>query len=498
MTTEEPSTPGSDADSVLEPENALPEVSLETLPETIRDAAKRAGWTSLMPVQAKAIPYLLQRRDLMVQSRTGSGKTGAFLLPILQQIDVKLPACQTLILVPTRELASQVTREAEALSAGTEINIVSIYGGVSYGPQLQGLRKGAHVVIGTPGRSLDHLMRGSLNLDKLNILVFDEADKLMSMGFYPDMRQLQPYLPRRRAGYMFSATFHSSVQRLARQFLHDPQFLSLSRDILYVADTAHIYYTVPAMDKDRSLVRIIEVENPDSAIIFCNTRARVDYVTQVLQRFGYDADQLTADLNQKSRERVLARLHKKQLRFLVATDLAGRGIDVVNLSHVILYDLPEDPETYIHRVGRTGRAGAAGVAITLADVKECLDLKNLAKKYTIDLECRPAPSDEDVRKVVAERVTALLEAKLRDRDRLQVERMQRMLPLARALGESDDELAIIGMLIDDYYQKSLHAPPSMPEEERAPERSAQGKPREHRNNRSRSRPRRSSGRKTHS
>ncbi len=477
----------------MEPEDALPEIRLEDLPEALQAAARRAAWSSLMPVQAKAIPYLLAERDLMVQSRTGSGKTGAFLLPILQRIDPSQATCQALVLVPTRELAHQVAREAATLSEGTEVNTVSVYGGAAYGPQLQGLRQGAHLVVGTPGRILDHLMRGSLQLDHLAVLVFDEADRMLSMGFYPDMIQLRSYMPRKRSGFMFSATFPARVRRLAGQFLHQPEFLSLSRDTVHVADTTHVYYEVPAMEKDRCLVRIIEMVNPDSAIIFCNTRAQVDYVSQVLRRFGYDADQLTADLSQPAREKVLARLHGKRLRFLAATDLAGRGIDVANLSHVFLYDLPEDPETYIHRTGRTGRAGATGVAISLADVREQLGLKQIAKKYHIDLLQRPLPSEEDVEKIVAERVTALLEAKLRSRDRLRVERMQRMLPLARELGESDDELAIIAMLLDDYYQETLHAPAGETEAEPAKtERASSDRKRHHRAAPRRRSPKRSS------
>jgi len=461
------------APDVEEPGDALPEIRLEDLPEALQAAARRAGWASLMPVQAKAIPYLLAGRDLMVQSRTGSGKTGAFLLPILEKVDPRQATCQALVLVPTRELAHQVIRDALTLSEGMEVNIVSVYGGAAYGPQLEGLRRGAHLVVGTPGRILDHLMRGSLQLDRLAILVFDEADRMLSMGFYPDMMQLRSYLPRRRSGFMFSATFPARVRRLAGQFLHQPQFLSLSRDRVHVTDTTHVYYEVPAMEKDRCLVRIIEVVNPDSAIVFCNTRAQVDYVCQVLQRFGYDADQLSADLSQPAREKVLGRLYRRRLRFLVATDLAGRGIDVADLSHVFLYDLPEDPDTYVHRTGRTGRAGATGVAISLVDIRELLGLKQIAKKFNIDLLQRPLPSDEDVERIVAERVTALLEAKLRSRDRLRVERMQRMLPLARELGESDDELAIIAMLLDDYYQETLHAPADAAEDEARPAQAKQ-------------------------
>jgi ATP-dependent RNA helicase DeaD len=448
---------------VVEPESALPEVTMTDLAEPLRQAVARAGWSELMPVQARAIPYLLAGRDLMVQSRTGSGKTGAFLLPILDRIDPKRATCQALVLAPTRELARQVAEEARTLGGGTGMRTAVVYGGVAYGPQLEAFRKGAHLVVGTPGRILDHLLKRNLSLKDLQILVFDEADRMLSMGFYPDMKAIQRHLPSRRVhSCMFSATFPAHVMRLAGEFLHQPEFLSLSRDHVHVTDVEHVYYVVPRMDKDRSLVRIIEVENPPSALIFCNTRARVHYVTAVLQRFGYDADELSSDLSQKAREKIMARTRKEALRFLVATDVAARGIDLPALSHVIIYEPPEDPELYIHRAGRTGRAGGGGVAISLVDVMEQMTLDRIAKRYGIEMQEWPLPGDEDVEAIVSERVTVLLEARLRDRDRLKIERMQRFEPLIHDLSQSEEGLALLTMLLDDHYQQTLHAPPPQP------------------------------------
>jgi ATP-dependent RNA helicase DeaD len=280
---------------------------------------------------------------------------------------------------------------------------------------------------------------------------------------------VQRYLPDRPLNVcMFSATFPAYVMNVAHEFMRQPEFISLSRDHVHVTDTEHVYYSVPGMDKDRSLVRIIEVENPASAIIFCNTKAKVHYVSVVLQRFGYDADELSADLSQTDREQVLARVRPGKLRFLVATDVAARGLDIPDLSHVILYEPPEDLESYIHRAGRTGRAGAAGVAISLVSGVEKFDLDLIAKRYSIDLQERPLPSDADVEAVVAERVTALLEARLRERDKLQTERSQRFVPLARSLAENEDESAIIAMLLDDYYQQMLHAPVPQPGDAHTP------------------------------
>ncbi len=467
MSTEETNSPGESpageptpTNETIKMENALPILTLADLPQKWRQAMARAGWPDLMPVQAQAIPYIMAGQDLMVQSRTGSGKTGAFMLPILERINSLQDTCQALILAPTRELARQVARDGQLLADETNVRVTAVYGGVAYGPQLDALKKGAHIVVGTPGRILDHLLRRSLILDNLKILVFDEADRLLSMGFYQDMREVQRYLPERGVdGYMFSATFPTHVMRLARLFLRQPEFLSLSSDNVHVVETEHISYNIPGIDKDRSLVRIIEIENPQSAIIFCNTKAKVHYVAVVLRRFGYDADELSSDLSQSERERVLTRVRQGKLRFLVATDVAARGIDIPELSHVIQYEPPEDLEIYIHRAGRTGRAGAKGEAIILVNGLEQRQLNRIAQRYHIEMINRPLPTDEDVAAVVSERMTTLLETQQRTRDKLKAERMRRFIPLARSLGQSEAGLALLAMLLDDAYQQSLHAPP---------------------------------------
>lgn len=449
---------------IVEPENALPEASLEQLPERIRAACAQAGWAKLLPVQARAIPYILAGRNLMVQSQTGSGKTGAFLLPIMQRIDLAQKQCQALVLVPTRELASQVSHEAETLGGELGLRTAVVYGGVKYGPQLEAFRAGAQLVVGTPGRILDHLLKGTLVLDELKIFVFDEADRMLSMGFYPDMKRVQQFLPKKPVdGYLFSATIPPFVNRLAAEFLRKPEFLSLSRDHVHVTETDHVYYLVPGMQRERSLVRIIEMENPLSAIIFCNMRSTVHFVSVVLKRFGYDADELSSDLAQGAREKVMARVRKGTLRFLVATDVAARGIDIPDLSHVIQYEPPEDPELYIHRAGRTGRVGASGTAITLVAGMEQFALKSIARNFNItDLKEKKLPSDEDVAGIVAQRVVASLEAELRSRDSLEKERMRRFIPLGRSLSEAEEESPLIAMLLDDYYQRILQAAPQSP------------------------------------
>ncbi len=452
MTNEE--TPKEEAQ---EKETPLPEITFAELPEAIKTAASNAGWDSLMPVQQKGIPYLMAKKDVMIQARTGSGKTGAFLLPMIERLRANKKYCQALILVPTRELAKQVEKEAQTLCRDSGLETVAVYGGVGYGPQIDAFKRGAQIVVGTPGRVLDHLIKRSFNLDRLEMLIFDEADRMLSMGFYPDMKDVQSHMPRHAVNTcMFSATFPAHVMGAAHEFMEKPDFLSLSSDQVYVADTDHIVYNVPSMEKDRTLIRLIELENPHSAIIFCNTKQRVNYVTTILQRYGYDADQLSSDLSQNARERTLGRLRDGNLRFLVATDVAARGIDISKLSHVLQYEPPDDMEAYIHRAGRTGRAGATGIAMMLVYAVEKRQMKHIAARYEIEFDERDVPTEEEVAAVVAERALVFLEASLRERDKLQADRSLRFRKLAQDLIDGEDELPIITMLLDDYYQKAQH------------------------------------------
>lgn len=457
-----------ETDSVVEPESPLPLITLDALPPFLKEACGRAGWTRLLPVQEKAIPYLLKGRSLLVQSQTGSGKTAAFLLPIIDKVDTSQDVCQAMVLTPTRELALQVCREAETLVGETGLRTAAVYGGVKYGPQLEALKAGAHLVVGTPGRILDHLLKETFFLDALRILVFDEADRMLSMGFYPDMRRIRQFLPKRPVqAAMFSATFPGFVLRLAGEFMQKPEFLSLSRDRVHVETTEHVFYVVPGMQRERSLVKIIEMENPMSAIIFCNTKSTVHFVSVVLKRFGYDADELSSDLAQGARERVMGRIKKGQLRFLVATDVAARGIDIPDLSHVIQYEPPEDPELYVHRAGRTGRVGAVGTAVTMVAGMEQFRLREIARSFSITMVERHLPTDDEVAEILSQRVIAALEADLRRRGGVERERLRRFIPLSRILAEADEDTPLVAMLLDDYHQRTLQAPPQAPSAEKA-------------------------------
>ncbi len=445
-----------DIEAMREMEASAPVEPL-ALPERIEAAMSAAGWNSLMPVQQKTMPYILEGADLIVQSRTGSGKTGAFLLPLFELLDSSKDVTQAIILTPTRELARQIHSEFERMKLATsetnEMRGVLVYGGVNYGPQIKGLKEGAHVVIGTPGRILDHLNRGTFDLKELEYLIFDEADEMLSMGFYPDMRELKRYLPRDRHSYMFSATIPPKVRSMAREFLNEPQFVSLSAGHESVETLEYRYYVVDQMEKDRLLVRLFELENPESAIVFVNTKREVEYLTKFLKNYGFDADAISGDLNQKAREEAMERTKKGEIRFLIATDVAARGIDISDLSHVFMFDVPQDPEYFIHRSGRTARAGKAGVAIVLATVEDQANLLRAASHYGVDIEKRPLPTDDEVSTRVSERLTVILENKMRDRTNLERERARQFIPLIKELATEEPEL--LAMFVDDLYRESL-------------------------------------------
>jgi ATP-dependent RNA helicase DeaD len=444
-------------DLFKEPDPPLPEATLGGLPPSLQAAIERLGWPSLMPVQEKAIPYLLAGRDLIVQSKTGSGKTGAFLLPLIEKLDTTDDAPQALILTPTRELARQIHATfQEAVDHRTGLHAVAVYGGVGYGPQVKAFREGVELVVGTPGRVLDHLERGALRLNRLKVLILDEADEMLSVGFYPAMKQLQRFLPRERESYMFSATMPYKVQVLGEEFLHNPGFLSLGT--VSVDEMEHRYAVVAPMDKNHALVRYIELENPESAIVFANTKRRVEYLTGFLQNYGFDAMGLSGDLSQSERDRVMGEIQSGKLRFLVATDVAARGIDISDLSHILMYDVPQDPEYYVHRAGRTARAGKEGVVITLAAITDAHVLKAISRTFDLQIAREEAPVQEAVEEHVSARIIELVEARFRVMDEDEKNHARQYLPAVSRLME-EDLAQPLAMLLDHFYHDSFHVRP---------------------------------------
>ncbi len=378
-------------------------------------------------------------RDLIVQAQTGSGKTGAFGIPIAAAVDPEQDLCQALVLAPTRELANQVSEEVATLGRHKGVRCVPIYGGVGYAQQIEGIEAGAHVVVATPGRLLDHLGAGRLGLDGVKILVFDEADELLSLGFWPDMREIASYLPRKRQSSLFSATIPERVRSLSRVFLDDPEFVSLSEGQVGPQEIEHFFVVTTAQEKDTNLVRILEHEDPDSAIIFCNTKSDVRYVTTFLQRRGFDADQISGDLTQAAREQAMARIKSGSLRFLVATDVAARGIDISDLSHVIGYSAPESPEVYVHRTGRTGRMGKAGVAISLVSGLDIGNFRYLQQVNKIEIKERRLPTEQQILDRLRERLAVKVEHEVRGLSEAQRKwSVDRFVPIVESLVASDE------------------------------------------------------------
>src|SRR5690606_11634106 len=332
-------------------------------------------------------------RDLIVRSKTGTGKTAAFGLPVLERIDVDAPHVQAIIRCPTRELALQVAHELGELARHKGVKVAAIYGGASMKEQEDALSSGLQVVVGTPGRVADHLQRRNLTLSRCRITVLDEADEMLNQGFYEEVTRILDQAPKDRQVLLFSATVPTDIERLIARYTTDAETLLLSGDDFTVDHIRHIRYDVSdEYPKPRNLVYALEMEQPDNAIIFCNTRDDTALVTAVLNRNGFDAELLNGDLPQKERERVMGKVRRGEVAFMVATDIAARGIDISHLGWVINYSLPEDPAVYLHRVGRTGRIGRKGTAINLMSGRELATFTALEKKFGIPFEKKQMPT----------------------------------------------------------------------------------------------------------
>ena len=431
----------------------------ESFSPEVRKGIDELGWKRPMEVQRRVIPIVRAGRDLIVQAMTGSGKTGAFGLPVVERIDPELKKPQALVLSPTRELALQIEKEVRTMGRGRGIESVAVYGGTAYGPQLDAFARGAQVVVGTPGRLLDHLGSGALKLDRLQVLIFDEADELLSLGFWPDMKEIQRYVPKRRITGLFSATMPQRVMSLARVFLDDPVYASLVKpEDQAPAEIEHYHYIVTAQSKDKELLRILQYEDPDSAIVFCNTRADVRYLAAFLQRNHLDADMIQGEMTQAAREQVMRRIKAGELRFLVATDVAARGIDISDLSHVISYAAPESPEIYLHRTGRTGRAGKRGTAISLVSGLDVGNFRALQQINRIDIPERPIPSDEEVGSRTLARLEVLLNHELRELpERERGLRQEQHLPLVQTLAATPDGQRLLSAVLFQWLDRR-HVP----------------------------------------
>ena len=352
-------------------ETPLPQFSDLNLSAAVLKVVKEIGYETPSPIQAATIPLLLANRDVLGQAQTGTGKTAAFALPILSNIDIKQHSPQALVLAPTRELAIQVAEAFQTYAAHIkDFHVLPIYGGQSYGPQLSALRRGVHVVVGTPGRVIDHLDKGSLDLSKLKTLVLDEADEMLRMGFIDDVEQILQKTPETRQTALFSATMPSAIKRIAKTYLRDPAEVTVAAKTGTADNIRQRYWMVSGMQKLEALTRILEAEPFDGMIIFARTKLGTEELADKLQARGFAATAINGDMQQTQRERTIAQLKDGKIDILVATDVAARGLDVERISHVINYDVPSDPESYTHRIGRTGRAGRSGEAILFITPRE--------------------------------------------------------------------------------------------------------------------------------
>jgi ATP-dependent RNA helicase DeaD len=352
---------------------------LEVHPDVAR-AIDELGFMAPTPVQSKAIPALRAGRDLLAQAQTGTGKTAAFAIPIIERVDPQRKEPQSLIVVPTRELALQVTREFGVIGKYRHTHEVAIYGGVPYGPQERALARGAQIIIGTPGRLLDHIQRGRLRLDAIRVVILDEADRLLDMGFAPDVRRLLRMLPQQRQTALFSATLTGEIRDLAYRFTKGPEEIAIDPERRTQESVEQVYVEVLEDDKPRVLEELLRRWETDQVLVFRHTKRGVDRLLEILERRKHAVAAIHGDMTQRERERTLEKFRSGEIKILVATNLAARGLHIEDISHVINYDLPEDAEVFTHRIGRTGRAGETGIAVTFVGEWDFDEFERLREK----------------------------------------------------------------------------------------------------------------------
>ncbi len=410
---------------------------------------EKLGFTTPTNIQAQAMPQLLAGRDVVGQSQTGTGKTAAFSLPILEQIDVNQKPVQALILTPTRELAVQVSLAISSFIGDQGLRVLAIYGGQAIDRQILQLKRGVHIVVGTPGRVIDLLDRGSLKLDQVKWLVLDEADEMLSMGFIDDVEKILESAPVERHTALFSATMPVSIRQLVSRFLRSPVTITVEQPKAAPSKINQVAYLVPRhLTKAKALQPILELEDPESALIFVRTRRTAAELTNQLQAAGHSVDEYHGDLTQQARERLLMRFRNKQVRWVVATDIAARGLDVDELTHVINYDLPDSVENYVHRIGRTGRAGKEGTAITLVQPFERRKQQQIERHVRQNWKVNSIPTKAQIEARQLEKL------QFQVREALAGERMASFLPIVRELGEEYDPHAIAAAALQIAYDQT--------------------------------------------
>ena len=394
----------------------------------IQRAVEDMGFEEATPIQSLAIPHILEGKDVTGQAQTGTGKTAAFGIPILEMVDPSERELQSVILCPTRELAIQVAEELKKLSKYMKrVNVLPIYGGQPIERQIKALKKGVQIIIGTPGRVMDHMRRGTLDMSHVKVLVLDEADEMLDMGFREDIEFVLDYIPDQRQILLFSATMSPDILYITRRYQDDPEFLKVVPKELTVPETEQVYFEVKEKMKLDVLSRLLDINDFKLSLVFCNTKRRVDKLVSHLQIRGYAADGLHGDMSQRQRDSVMSKFRSGNIEILVATDVAARGIDVENVEAVFNYDVPNDDEYYVHRIGRTGRAGKAGIAFTFVSGKEVYQLRDIMRYTKTKIEQQQIPSASDVQEIKTsnflERIKRIINNEKLDKEVHMVEKM---------------------------------------------------------------------------
>ena len=387
------------------------------LDDRIIRAITEMGFEEASPIQAQAIPVVLEGRDIIGQAQTGTGKTAAFGLPLLQRVDPKVKKLQAIVLLPTRELAIQVAEELRRFAKFMHgIKVLPIYGGQDIVRQIRALKDGTQIVVGTPGRVMDHMRRKTVKTDHVHTVVLDEADEMLNMGFLEDMETILSQLPAERQTLMFSATMPPAIAEIARKFQTDPVTVRVIKKELTVPKVTQYYYEVKPKNKVEVMCRLLDLYDPKLSIAFCNTKRQVDELVQALQGRGYFADGLHGDLKQVQRDRVMESFRNGRTDILIATDVAARGIDVGNVEAVFNYDIPQDDEYYVHRIGRTGRAGREGKAFSLVVGREVYKLRDIQRYCKTKIIPQAIPSLNDITEIKAEKILDQVQETLNDSD----------------------------------------------------------------------------------
>ncbi len=375
----------------------------------ILKAVDDMGFEETTPIQTNAIPLILKEKDIIGQAQTGTGKTAAFGIPLLEKIDINNKNPQAIILCPTRELAIQVAEELKRLARyKRRLYTLPVYGGQSIQRQIKALNKGVQVIIGTPGRVMDHMRRGTLDLSQVNHVILDEADVMLDMGFVDDIETILKDIPENRQTMFFSATIPRSIRRLSKKYQNNSKFVRVAHEKLTVPEIEQYYYEIRRKDKLKALTRLLDLYTPDLSLVFCNTRKMVEELNIKLQARGYLSDALHGGFNQNQRDRVMGKFRNKTIEILVATDVAARGLDINDIEAVFNYDLPQDTDYYVHRIGRTGRAGKSGKAFTFIVGKDIYKLRDIQKYTKTKIIRQNIPSLDDVEEVKLEKFTGEL------------------------------------------------------------------------------------------